>query len=198
MPRFLVGEDGMLSEVEASEQAQWYVRQAPEMEPLAFEAHLMIMRAYNALKTDMPFQRRKGLTKARYNVLRLLYQRQDTRMPMGDIIQGMNVSPTNITKLVDGLEKDSLVKRAFDGADKRKIWVELTPAGSDVVHETFPDVVRHVDSLWQGLNPEERRVLIHLLAKLRFTILTNSSEAQVASVVSLEHAIQREPAVSLG
>ncbi|HEX5368887.1 MAG TPA: MarR family transcriptional regulator [Dehalococcoidia bacterium] len=193
MPHFLVREDGMLSEVEASEQAQWYVTQCPEMEPLAFEAQLMIMRAYNAVKSDTPFQHRKGLTNARYNVLRLLIQREQGRMPMGDIIQGMNVSPTNITKLVDGLEKDGLVRRAFDPADKRKIWVELTPAGSNVVLEAFPEVVRHVDSLWQGLSPDERRVLIHLLAKLRLTILTNSSEAQVAAVASLDSDISREP-----
>jgi DNA-binding MarR family transcriptional regulator len=193
MPRFLVREDGMLSELEASDQAGWYISQCPEMEPLAFEAHIMLMRAYNALKTDMPFERRKGLTKARYNVLRLLFQREDRRMPMGDIIQGMNVSPTNITKLVDGLEKDHLVQRAFDPDDKRKIWVELTPAGAEVVLATFPAVVRHVDSLWQGLNTGERRVLIHLLAKLRLSILTATSEGQVVAVAAQAPAPLPEP-----
>lgn len=197
MPRFLVGEDGMLSEVDARDQVQWYAGEAPELEPLALEAHLMIIRAYNTIKTDMPFQNRNGLSKPRYNVLRLLYQRADARMPMGEIIQGMNVSPTSITKLVDGLEKDGLVCRAFDGVDKRKIWVELLPAGAEVMRETFPDVVRHVDGLWQGLTLEERRVLIHLLAKLRLTILTNSSESQVASVVPIEHVMPREAAVAL-
>ena len=117
---------------------------------------------------------------------------------MGEIIQGMNVSPTNITKLVDGLQKDGLVRRAFDASDKRKIWVELTSDGAEVVRDSFPDVARHVESLWQGLTLEERRVLIHLLAKLRLTILTNSSEAQVASVLSLQHMLSGEPVAAYG
>ena len=48
--------------------------------PIDFEAHIMIMRAYAALRVDAPFERRGGMTKARYNVLRMLHgeHRQDT------------------------------------------------------------------------------------------------------------------------
>lgn len=175
-----------MSEPAATEQADWYVSQCPELDALDFEAHIMVMRAYAALKTDAPFEQRGGLTKARYNVLRLLYGAEGNRKLMTDIVVGMNVSPTNITKLVDGLERDGYVRRAGSLKDKRKVWVELLPAGSDVVEETLPDVVRHVSSLWQGLSREDKRVLVHLLAKLRLDILTHSAGEQVEGVSAQE------------
>jgi DNA-binding MarR family transcriptional regulator len=100
----------------------------------------------------------------------------------------MNVSPTNITKLVDSLERDGYVRRVGNLKDKRKVWVELLPAGAAVVEETLPEVVRHVSSLWQGLSVEEKRVLVHLLAKLRLHILTHSADEAVEGLGSPEHA----------
>ena len=185
---FVVGEGGLLSEPAATEQADWYVRKCPELDPLDFEAHIMVMRAYAALKTDTPFERRGGLTKARYNVLRMLHGAEGNRKLMTDIVVGMNVSPTNITKLVDGLERDGYVRRVGNLKDKRKVWVELLPAGSDVVEEILPDVVRYVSSLWQGLSREEKKVLVHLLAKLRLDILTHGAEEHVEGVSANEAA----------
>jgi DNA-binding MarR family transcriptional regulator len=188
--QFVVGDRGLLSEPAASEQAGWYVSKCPDLDPLDFEAHIMLMRAYGALKTDAPFERRGGMTKARYNVLRMLLGSDGHRKQMTDIVVGMNVSPTNITKLVDGLERDGYVRRAGNLRDKRKVWVELLPAGADLVEDTMPDVVRHVSSLWQGLTREDKRVLVHLLAKLRLDILTRSAEGQIEGV-STHEALQQ-------
>src|SRR5690606_21610297 len=100
--QFIVGDTGLLSETAACEQARWYAARCPELDPLDFEAHYMLTRAYSALRNDTPFERRSGLTKARYDVLRMLHSDPDNRKLMTDIVQAMNVSPTNITKLVDG------------------------------------------------------------------------------------------------
>lgn len=172
---FIVGENGLLTEAAAREQANWYAEKHPDLNPLDFESHVMLIRAYDALKTDAPFEHRGGLTKARYNLLRMLHGVEENRLLMTDIVQSMNVSPTNITKLVDGLEKDGYVRREGNSNDKRKVWVELLPAGARAVEDTLPDVVRYVSSLWQGLTHEEKRVLVHLLSKLRLAILTQSA-----------------------
>jgi DNA-binding MarR family transcriptional regulator len=182
--QFMVGENGFLSEVAASEQADWYVSQYPDLDALDFEAHFMIMRAYDALKTDAPFEQRGRVTKARYNVLRMLYGVQGRRVLMTDIVQAMNVSPTNITKLVDGLERDGYVRRVGNAHDKRKVWVELLPSGADIVEEASPDVARHVATLWHGLTHEEKRILVHLLSKLRLEVLTHCADAQIEGISS--------------
>ncbi len=180
--QFTVGENGLLSEVAASEQADWYVSQYPDLDPLDFEAHFMIVRAHDALKTDAPFEQRGRVTQARYNVLRMLYGVSGQRVLMTDIVQSMNVSPTNITKLVDGLERDGYVRRVGNLNDKRKVWVELLPDGANVVEEALPDVARHISTLWHGLTREEKRILVHLLSKLRLEVLTHGADAQIESM----------------
>ena len=172
MSEFLVSDDGVLTEAVARDLAAFYKTKYPELDQLAFEAHVMVVRAYGALKIDAPFESRGGLTKARYNVLRLLYQSEHGRLPMSDIVQGMQVSPTNITKLVDGLEVDGFARRVEDPEDKRRLQVELLPKGRVVLEETFPLVGQHVNGLWQSMTREEKKTLINLLSKLRLHILT--------------------------
>jgi len=183
---FVVGESGLMTEAAAAEQAEWYLSKSPDLETLDFEAHIMVMRAYTALQTDAPFEHRGGLTRARYNVLRMLHGDEQKRKLMTDIVISMNVSPTNITKLVDGLERDGYVRRVASMEDKRKVWVELLPSGASIVEKTLPGVVHHITHLWQGLTLEEKRVLVHLLAKLRLDILTRSAGERVEGVCQPE------------
>jgi DNA-binding MarR family transcriptional regulator len=173
MSQFEVREDGLLSERPVSELAEWYKRYCSDTDLLALEAQFMLMRSYVSLKLDSPFELRGGLTRARYNVLRMLAQAKDERLLMTDIVTGMNVSPTNITKLVDVLAKDDYVRRVADPQDKRKFWVELMPAGARIFEETIPEVGDHVRELWAGISDQEKRLLIHLLARLRVNILTS-------------------------
>ena len=181
--QFEVREDGLLTERPVADLAAWYSKYCPGTEPLAFEAQFMLMRAYMSLKLDSPFELRGGLTRARYNVLRLLSQSPDERLLMTDIVQGMNVSPTNITKLVDVLVKDGYVVRVPDQVDKRKFWVELLPAGREIFEEMIPEVGDHVQAFWTGITDKEMRTLIHLLARLRMNILTSETFAQHAETL---------------
>ena len=180
MNQFEVGEDRLLSEVPITDLAKWYNERCPETPTLAFEAQFLLMRAYMSLKLDSPFELRGGITRARYNVLRILAQEPGERMLMTDIVNKMNVSPTNITKLVDVLVADNYVQRAPDPLDKRKFWVELTPEGRRVFDQIVPDVGAHIRSFWGGISDEEMRMLIHLLARVRLNAITSQSFAHHA------------------
>jgi DNA-binding MarR family transcriptional regulator len=183
---FVVNEDGLLSERTATEHAAWYTDRCSELEPLAVEAQIMLMRAYAAIDIDGPFERKRGLSKARYTVLRMLHASETRRLPMTAIGINMNVSPTNVTKLVDGLEKDGYVRRVTNTDDKRRVWVEMLPEGVEALEDTYPDVVQHVKNNWADFKPEDMRVLIHLLAKLRLDILTHQARSQLEATSTLE------------
>ena len=75
---------------------------------------------------------------ARYNVLFRLYTAPDNRLVMTDISQLLNVSMTNVTKLIDGLSQAGLVRRAEDEQDKRKTWAEMTAKGMATFKWVFP------------------------------------------------------------
>ena len=198
MDQFEVGEDGLLSETPITDLASWYSQHCPQTPHLAFEAQFMLMRTYMSLKLDSPFELRGGITRARYNVLRMLAQSPEQRLQMTDIVTGMNVSPTNITKLVDVLVDDNYVRRAPDPDDKRKFWVELLPQGQRIFEEIVPDVGDHVRAFWTGISEREMRTLVHLLSRIRLNAMTADSFAQHArSLVTppaiVSGAVAREP-----
>jgi DNA-binding MarR family transcriptional regulator len=198
MNQFEVGEDGLLSETPVTDLATWYNEHCPNTPSLAFEAQFMLMRTYMSLKLDSPFELRGGVTRARYNLLRLLAQSPEQRLLMTDIVISMNVSPTNITKLVDVLVEDNYVRRAPDPLDKRKFWVELMPEGKRIFEEIVPDVGDHVRAFWNGISEQEMRTLVHLLSRIRLNAMTSDSFSQHAkSLVTppsmISGAAAREP-----
>ncbi len=148
--------------------ADWYNGDGGDQE--AFEAHLVLLKAANLLMTSAQRGRRITLTRERYALLRLLYRAPDKRLFMGDIGRGLDVSPTSVTKLVDGLVALGLLRRYADEQDHRRTWVEIEDEGSKRVEESLPDVKRYTRERWRGLTKEEKRMLIHLLSKLMLSI----------------------------
>jgi DNA-binding MarR family transcriptional regulator len=180
MPDGFSIDDGWMTELSIHDLAAWYHENCPETTEKTFEAHLMLMKTYAILIPGSPLDPSVGLSRARYNVLRLLYRAPDRRMLMGDFAEEMNVSPTNVTKLMDTLVADGLVTRATHEVDKRKTWAELTAAGAELVERSLPEIAGHVGGLWEGLDEDEKRVLIHLLAKMRVHAVTADSQASTS------------------
>jgi DNA-binding MarR family transcriptional regulator len=175
-------EEGWVIESPMRNLAAWYNEYCPETSAPTFEAHLMVLRAYVTLTSGSPIDAAPGLSRAKYNLLRMLYQDPGKRLLIGDFAEGMNVSPTNISKLVDSLVSDGFVRRADHEVDKRKTWAELTPEGIELMEAAIPAVGENVAETWAGLDDEEKRVLAHLLAKMRMHALS-TKENKALSVL---------------
>lgn len=70
-----------------------------------------------------------GLTFARYELLMLLSFSKTGALPMNKVAERLLVQPAGITKLVDKLAADQLVRRTPNPVDRRGTLVEITPAG---------------------------------------------------------------------
>lgn len=71
----------------------------------------------------------EGLTFARYEALMLLLFSREGALPMGKIGERLQVHPTSVTNLIDGLERDGLVRRTPHPSDRRGTLAQLTPGG---------------------------------------------------------------------
>lgn len=71
-----------------------------------------------------------------------------------------------MTGLIKGLERDGLVSRAMDDADRRKLLLKLTAKGIKTLESILPDYYGNITSLMAGLNPDEKETLITLLDKV--------------------------------
>jgi DNA-binding MarR family transcriptional regulator len=69
------------------------------------------------------------LSVADYGVLITLLSAPDRRLRMGDLALRRNLTPSGITRNVERLEQDGLIKRETDHSDGRAYQAALTPQG---------------------------------------------------------------------
>src|SRR5437899_1311037 len=69
-----------------------------------------------------------GLSLAKLGVLHPLAE-AGAPLPLSELAQRQHCVRSNITQLMDRLEKDGLVRRRADPDDRRSVLAELTPAG---------------------------------------------------------------------
>src|SRR5213596_1636926 len=69
-----------------------------------------------------------GLSMAKLAVLHVLVEAREP-LPLSDLAARQHCVRSNITQLVDRLEKDGLVRRRAAADDRRSVLAELTPAG---------------------------------------------------------------------
>jgi len=80
-----------------------------------------------------------GLAPSQYLLLKIV-AREGRALPSA-IARDMRLSQATVTALVDRLARAGLVSRRRDSEDRRRIWVELTDAGSGLL-ETAPDLLQ--------------------------------------------------------
>jgi DNA-binding MarR family transcriptional regulator len=85
---------------------------------------------------------------------------------MSELGESLGMSPRNMTVLVDGLEKEGLVRRVSHRHDRRIKLVELTPAGRRVAEQDLGPSQLAAASLFDDFTAEERADLLRLLEKV--------------------------------
>ena len=110
--------------------------------------------------------RPRGLTFARYEVLRLLSFAREAAMPMSRLGSLLQVHPTSVTSAVDRLVGQGYVERVRGDADKRVVRAVLTDAGREAVEAATAALNREVFE-GPGLPGDEVRALTGRLTALR-------------------------------
>jgi DNA-binding MarR family transcriptional regulator len=102
-----------------------------------------------------------------YNVLRILRGQKGNPANMCVIQERMLAKTSNTTRLVDKLLLKHFVTRNVCPENRRKIEVQITQKGLDILAELDPKVIEHEYFFSNKLNSEELVQLNHLLEKYR-------------------------------
>jgi len=105
-----------------------------------------------------------GISDAKLQLLGALRCREASCACLYTLGDELCVSRPNVTKLVDGLERDGLVERAPHPSDRRMVLARLTPKGERVAAEALPGRARIAAELWSGLDDARLAQLRDLLA----------------------------------
>ena len=77
----------------------------------------------------------------------------------------LGVTRPNITKLVDGLERQGLVERIPHPVDGRMVQAQLTPEGAAVAAQALPGRVALMERAWASLGDDELERLVWVLRR---------------------------------
>ena len=110
--------------------------------------------------------RRQNLTSAQLNVLLVLRSAGGGGLLMGEIGQRLVVTKSNVTGLVDRLERQGLVVRA-EHRDRRATVVRLTAAGAAALDQAAPGHAKVLAELTRCLDDDDKQTLVRLLVRLR-------------------------------
>ena len=104
------------------------------------------------------------LTFSQFAVLEALYHLGP--MTAGEVSQKILKSGSNLTTVIDNLERDGLVRRERDTNDRRVIHVHLTEAGAGKLEAVLPGHVAALVEEFKILTAEEQETLGELCRKL--------------------------------
>lgn len=85
---------------------------------------------------------------------------------------------TSVTRLIAGLEKRSLIKRATACQDKRCNLVTLTEQGIALEKPTMDVLEKAIFFLHQGIDPDELAITLRVLKQMCHTLNYTSKEAE--------------------
>ena len=141
-----------------------FAQRYPDADVSAVTGFLTLLRTATELSQALDaFLARHGLLQGRWWVLILLFREETLESSPSVLAEKAGVTRATMTGLIDGLERDGLVQRVFDSADRRRTKVRLTPAGQGVLDAVMPDYYRRVRTLMAGLDENQRVLLQSLL-----------------------------------
>ena len=116
---------------------------------------------------DAQLIRDSNISHIDYLVLTLLAQAQEQTLPMSRLAALSGSSPSRLSHVVTGLEKDGYVTRARAETDARVILATLTPAGRDVARVAAPGHLRNIRELvFDRLSSEQVAALSETMATI--------------------------------
>lgn len=119
---------------------------------------------------------RKGidLTIEQWVLLKLLHQKDG--QPQQDLAFLTNKNKASLTRLIQNLEKKTLISRIPSEKDKRVNHVYLTSKGKEVFATTLSMVDEMVDELQAGIGEEEIKQTISTLEKFLTNVISKRKE----------------------
>jgi MarR family 2-MHQ and catechol resistance regulon transcriptional repressor len=129
------------------------------------DTFIKLTRCTNSLLSRLAESNTIGeLTWSQFAVLEALYHLG--HMTQGEISTKVLKSGSNMTTVIDNLERDGFVRRERDANDRRVIHVHLTEAGSGKVEAVLPGHVAALVDEFKILTASEQETLGELCKKL--------------------------------
>lgn len=125
-------------------------------------AHAAVIRR---IEKDLSAKRQVPLTW--YDVLVALYQAPEKKLRMSELADKVVLTPSGVTRLVERLEKEGLVRRERTDEDRRGAYAVLTREGKRAFLQAWPTYAQGIQAYFINmLNEDECRVIGSCLSRI--------------------------------
>ena len=138
-------------------------------EAVELAAFARLMRAHTVLRRELQTEvlAPRGLTQSDFEALLHLSRAPELRLRRVDLVQLLMLTPSGVTRLLDGLEESGLVENVQCDDDARVTWARLTQEGIETVDCVGAGHTKRLQSLFgDAMTQEEVGQLAELLGRL--------------------------------
>ena len=132
-------------------------------------AFARLMRAHTVLRRELESEvlSPRGLTINDFEALHHLARSDDNRLRRVDLVELLMLTPSGVTRLLDGLQESGLVENVQCDDDARVTWAKLTQDGIETVQCVGASHAKRLQSLFgEALSQDEVAQLSELLGRL--------------------------------
>ncbi|WP_026414938.1 MarR family winged helix-turn-helix transcriptional regulator [Actinomadura oligospora] len=136
---------------------QW-AHERPDLDTWAMGVNGRLARLRHRLQqANRDFYAEHGLENHEFDMLATLRRSgAPYRLTPGGLLKASLVTSGAITNRIDKLEAKGLVERVRDAADRRSVFIQLTPEGLELIDGLMGPHVANVSRMLSALTPERR------------------------------------------
>lgn len=128
------------------------------------EVIMRLLKKYNKMESSRYTYKNYPLTMS--EIYYILAIQSGQRISMTDLAKNVDVNLSTATSMIDKLTRNGLVERIRDLEDRRQVFVELTPKGTEIYSSIIESRKIIIEKVFSLFTPEEKIWLYHILLKL--------------------------------
>lgn len=106
------------------------------------------------------------LNDSEFRTLMAIFAHPSGASTPGEVCQFTSLGVTNMTRIANALVKRGLITRGPSAQDRRRVVMQITPAGKRFIQKMLPTMLPRLKLLFDGFTNSERSTLNRLLRKL--------------------------------
>jgi DNA-binding MarR family transcriptional regulator len=137
-------------------------------QPIELSAFARLMRAHSVLQRELAeVLSPRGLTLNDFEALYHLSRAEENRLRRIDLAELLMLSPSGVTRLLDGLEAAGHIENVSCADDARVTWARLTESGTETLECVGVDHAERLHRLFrETLSDDEVEELTALLGRI--------------------------------
>ncbi|MBN2174198.1 MAG: MarR family transcriptional regulator [Bacteroidales bacterium] len=107
------------------------------------------------------------ITHIQFNILRNLEVVYPEKISVADVTQGLLYPTSDVTRLLDRLEKRNLISRVICPKNRRKMDISITEHGLEIIDKAMPKIAEVLESFYnERVSDEERDKVSEVMKRL--------------------------------